>query len=101
MLPAPAHSGVMAESAQARPAWQDRALPLLRGFLTPDARMADEAACVASVLLAIVLAHAIGAQMVSWAAFTAFVLMKGDVAETVLRGGLRLVGTALGAGLAL
>jgi uncharacterized membrane protein YccC len=78
-----------------------RALAAFRGFVTPDARMADEAACVASVLLAVVLARAIGAQMIGWAAFTAFVLMKGDVTETILRGALRLVGTALGAGLAL
>jgi uncharacterized membrane protein YccC len=73
----------------------------VRALFVPGIRMADELACVASVLLAVLLAHAVGAQMVGWAAFTAFVLMKGDVAETMLRGALRLVGTALGAGLAL
>lgn len=61
----------------------------------------DELACVASVLLAIVLAHWIGARMVGWAAFTAFVLMRGNAAETMLRGVLRIVGTVAGAGLAL
>jgi uncharacterized membrane protein YccC len=73
----------------------------LRNLLTPGPRMVDELECVASVLLAILLAHRIGATMVAWAAFTAFVLMKGHIAETLLRAVLRLVGTALGAGLAL
>ncbi len=62
----------------------------------PMPRMADEWACVASVMLAIVLAHAIGADMVSWAAFTAFVLLKSDVSETLLRGVLRIVGPIQG-----
>lgn len=51
-------------------------------------------------MLAIAIAHWIGARMVSWAAFTAFVLMRGT-AETMLRGALRIAGTMLGAGLAL
>ncbi|MFT4025571.1 MAG: FUSC family protein [Novosphingobium sp.] len=63
--------------------------------------MADEWECVASVMLAILLAHLLGARMVSWAAFTAFVLMKGHIAETVLRSILRIAGTVAGAGLAL
>lgn len=63
--------------------------------------MADEWACVASVMLAIVLAHALGAEMVSWAAFTAFVLLKSDTAETLLRGVLRIIGTIAGSCLAL
>jgi uncharacterized membrane protein YccC len=79
----------------------DRYRAEARALFMPGPRMADEAACVASVLLAVLLAHLVGARMIGWAAFTAFVLMKGDVAETVLRGALRLVGTALGAGLAL
>lgn len=73
----------------------------LRALVTPGPRMADEWACVASVMLAIVLAHAMGAQMVAWAAFSAFVLLKSDTGETLLRGVLRIVGTALGSGLAL
>lgn len=73
----------------------------LKTFLTPGPRMIDEAACIASVLLAVVLAHAAGARMVGWAAFSAFVLIKGDVAETILRGALRMIGTALGGALAL
>ena len=75
--------------------------PTLKTFLTPGPRMADEAACIASVLLAVALAHAAGARMVGWAAFSAFVLIKGDVAETILRGALRMIGTALGGALAL
>lgn len=73
----------------------------IRALVTPGPRMADEWACVASVLLAIVIARAIGAEMVSWAAFSAFVLLKSDVAETLVRGVMRIVGTAIGSGLAL
>jgi len=69
--------------------------------VTPGPRMVDEIECVASILLAILLAHLIGAHNVAWAAFTSFVLMRGHVSETLLRGLMRLVGTALGAGLAL
>ncbi|GAA0303800.1 hypothetical protein GCM10009087_12090 [Sphingomonas oligophenolica] len=73
----------------------------LRTFVTPGPRMVDEIECVASILLAILLAHLIGAHNVAWAAFTGFVLMRGHVSETLLRGMMRLAGTALGAGLAL
>lgn len=73
----------------------------LRAAFTPGPRMADEFECVASVLLAILFAHAIGAQMVSWAAFSALVLMKDNIAETMLRAVLRIVGTLAGALLAL
>jgi uncharacterized membrane protein YccC len=73
----------------------------LRSLFTPGPRMVDEAECVLSVMLAILLAHAIGAHNISWAAFTGFVLMRGRVAETLLRGVLRLIGTATGAILAL
>lgn len=72
-----------------------------RALITPGPRMADEWACVASVMLAIVIAHLIGAKMVGWAAFTAFVLLKSGASETMLRGVLRIVGTALGSLLAL
>jgi uncharacterized membrane protein YccC len=72
-----------------------------RALVTPGPRLVDELACIASVMLAIVLAHWIGARMVGWAAFTAFVLMRGTPGETMLRGVLRIVGTVAGAGLAL
>ncbi len=79
----------------------DRARVAIRTFLTPGPRMVDELECVASILLAITFAHLIGARSVAWAAFTALVLMRGHVSQTLARGGLRLVGTGLGAGLAL
>lgn len=63
--------------------------------------MVDEGECVASVLLAIVFAHLIGASNVSWAAFSGYMVMRGHVAETLLRGVLRIVGTAAGAALGL
>ncbi|RZJ96273.1 MAG: FUSC family protein [Novosphingobium sp.] len=63
--------------------------------------MADELECVASVLLAIVIAHLVGAEMIAWAAFSAFVLLKGPVGETLVRAVLRMIGTFLGATLAI
>ncbi|WP_232512396.1 FUSC family protein [Novosphingobium sp. PP1Y] len=68
----------------------------LRALITPGPRMADEWACVASVLLSIVFAHLIGAKMIAWAAFSAYVLLKSDVGETLLRGVLRMTGTSIG-----
>jgi uncharacterized membrane protein YccC len=54
-----------------------------------------------SVLLAILLAHLIGATNVSWAAFSGYMVMRGHVSESLLRGVLRIAGTAIGAALAL
>lgn len=73
----------------------------LAGLLTPGPRLVDEFECVASILLAIAFAHLVGAKTVCWAAFTALVLMRGHVSETLVRGVMRMVGTAAGAGLAL
>ncbi|WP_116089559.1 FUSC family protein [Sphingomonas crusticola] len=66
-----------------------------------DARRVDELECVASVLLAILFAHWIGASNVSWAAFSGYMVMRGHVAESFIRGLLRIVGTAAGALLGL
>lgn len=63
--------------------------------------MVDEGECVASVLLAILFAHLIGASNVSWAAFSGYMVMRGHVAESLLRGLLRIVGTAAGVALGL
>src|SRR6188472_1978871 len=83
------------------PGLADKFIQELRTFVTPGRRMADEWECVASVMLAVLLAHLVGAKMVAWAAFTAFVLMKGTISETLLRGVLRVIGTLLGATLAI
>jgi len=64
-------------------------------------RAVDEAECVASVLLAILLAHLIGASNVFWAAFSGYMVMRGHVAESFLRGVLRITGTGAGALLGL
>ncbi|WP_256869330.1 FUSC family protein [Sphingobium lactosutens] len=64
-------------------------------------RTVDEAECVASVLLAILIAHLLGATHVSWAAFAGYMVMRGHAAETLMRGALRIVGTAAGGLLAL
>lgn len=64
-------------------------------------RLVDETECVCSVLLAILLAHAIGAHYIAWAAFSGYMVMRGRVAESLVRGGLRIAGTIAGAALAL
>jgi len=70
-------------------------------FRTDPRRLVDEGECVASVLLAILFAHLIGASNISWAAFSGYMVMRGHVAESVLRGTLRIVGTIAGAALGL
>ena len=64
-------------------------------------RLVDELECLLSVLLAIVFAHLVGAQNISWAAFSGYMVMRGHVADSLVRGMLRIVGTVFGAGLAL
>lgn len=53
------------------------------------------------MLLAILLAHGVGAHNVSWAAFSGYMVMRGHVADSLLRGVLRIIGTGAGAALAL
>ena len=66
-----------------------------------DARRLDAAECVASVLLAIAFAHLLDARNVSWAAFLGYAVMRGHVADSLLRGVLRVIGTVIGAALGL
>src|SRR5262249_38811373 len=63
--------------------------------------MVDEIECVFSVLLAIVLAHLIGAKNISWAAFSGYMVMRGHVSESLRRGILRMAGTVGGAAIAV
>ncbi|WBO21665.1 FUSC family protein [Sphingomonas abietis] len=63
--------------------------------------MIDEIECICSVLLAILFAHAIGAANISWAAFSGYMVMRGHLTDSLLRGVLRIVGTACGAALGL
>jgi uncharacterized membrane protein YccC len=63
--------------------------------------MVDELEVAASVLLAILFGHIVGAQNISWAAFSGYMVMRGHVSQTLWRGLLRIAGTGLGAGLAL
>jgi uncharacterized membrane protein YccC len=73
----------------------------LRSLARPGPRMIDEFECVLSVLLAIIFAHALGAQNVGWAAFSGYMVMRSHVSQSLKRGSLRLAGTAAGAGVAL
>jgi len=63
--------------------------------------MVDELECVASVLLAILLGHLADAHNISWAAFSGYMVMRGHLADTLVRGLLRIAGTGLGVLLAL
>ncbi len=65
-----------------------------RAFLTPGPRMVDELECVCSVLLAIGLGRLAGAQNISWAAFSGYMVMRSHVAESLMRGTLRIIGAA-------
>ncbi|MBR0875006.1 FUSC family protein [Bradyrhizobium tropiciagri] len=73
----------------------------LRNLFSLDARLVDELECTFSVLLAILFAHAIGVANVSWAAYSGYMVMRGHVAESTLRGVLRILGTCAGAGIAV
>lgn len=73
----------------------------LGNLFSLDARLIDELECSLSVLLAIVFAHLLGATNVSWAAYSGYMVMRGHVAESALRGALRILGTCAGAGLAV
>src|ERR1700744_361969 len=72
-----------------------------RNLFSLDARLIDELECSLSVLLAIVFAHLLGATNVSWAAYSGYMVMRGHVAESTVRGILRILGTCAGAGLAV
>jgi len=63
--------------------------------------MVDELECVFSVLLAIILGHLVGAINISWAAFSGYMVMRGHVSESFRRGVLRILGTIVGAALAV
>src|SRR6202167_842236 len=69
----------------------------LRNLFSLDARLVDELECSLSVLLAILFAHVLGATNVSWAAYSGYMVMRGHVAESGLRGVLRILGTRVGA----
>lgn len=64
-------------------------------------RHVDELECVLSVLLAIAIARYVGAQNISWAAFSGYMVMRGHAADSFRRGAYRVLGTAFGAVLAL
>lgn len=63
-------------------------------------RLVDEIACLASVLLAIFWSHLLGVGNVGWAAFSAYMVIRTSFAESLRRGVLRVLGTAVGVALA-
>lgn len=73
----------------------------MRVLAVPGPRMIDEAECVASVLLAIVFSHAIGAENVGWAALSGYIVMRAHVKDSFTRGLMRIAGTLVGAAIAL
>lgn len=72
--------------------WRDFRAPRRLG-----PRAVDEVEAVLSVLLAILFAHLLKAENVGWAAFSGYIVMRSNLAETMTRGGLRIVGTFVGA----
>jgi uncharacterized membrane protein YccC len=81
--------------------WREQLKQELANLFWLDARLVDELECSLSVLLAILFAHLLDATNVSWAAYSGYMVMRGHVAESALRGALRILGTCVGAGLAL
>jgi uncharacterized membrane protein YccC len=94
-------SEAVRKSMTATPSVREQFSAEVRAFLTPGPRMVDEIECVLSVALAIVLGHLIGAQNISWAAFSGYMVMRGHVSESFRRGVLRILGTGVGAGIAV
>ncbi|MRX10174.1 FUSC family protein [Pseudoduganella sp. FT25W] len=83
--------------------WSAAAASVARDFLPwrmSGARAVDEVSCLAAVLLAIAAAHMLGIGNVGWAAFSAFIVIRGTLADTAWRGALRVAGTAAGVTLA-
>ena len=68
-----------------------------RVWLRQGPRTLDEVESVVSVLLAIFFAHLLGARNIGWAAFSGYMVMRGQFSECLMRGCLRVIGTALGA----
>lgn len=68
-----------------------------RIWLRQGPRTLDEIESVVSVLLAIVFAHLLGAHNIGWAAFSGYMVMRAQFSESLMRGCLRIIGTALGA----
>jgi uncharacterized membrane protein YccC len=81
--------------------WRQRFVAEAKALCTAGPRMIDEFECVASVLLAIVFGHLADVQNISWAAFSGYMVMRGHISESLLRGVLRVMGTVVGALLAL
>lgn len=79
----------------------DRTIAAMRTLVTPGPRLVDEVECILSVLLAILFAHLLGAEHVSWAAFSGYMVMRSRLSESTIRGVFRIAGTGLGAGIAL
>jgi uncharacterized membrane protein YccC len=63
-------------------------------------RLVDEIECMVSVLLAIALSRLLGIGNVGWAAFSAYMVIRASFADSLRRGCLRVLGTAVGASLA-
>lgn len=73
---------------------------LYRELLSPARRRQrslDEVETVLSVALAIGIAHLVGAQNVGWAAFSGYMVMRAQLADSLSRGFFRVMGTILGA----
>ncbi|MDR2250671.1 FUSC family protein [Acinetobacter sp.] len=66
---------------------------------TPQ-RTLDEIEVLLSVFLAILIAHHYNAEHIGWAAFSGYMVLRSHIADTCIRGVLRILGTIVGALLA-
>lgn len=65
-----------------------------------SARLTDDIACLAALLLAIAASRLLGISNVGWAAFSAYTVIRASLADSIARGILRVAGTLVGVSLA-
>jgi uncharacterized membrane protein YccC len=65
-----------------------------------NVRVIDNMACLVAVLLAIASSRLLDISNVGWAAFSAYMVIRRSLADSMARGVLRMVGTAIGVSLA-
>lgn len=84
-------------------AFQGKLVALVRSAKRSAAvgpRVLDALETACAVLFAIGCAHLLGQRNVGWAAFSAYMVMRPQLAQTTRRGALRIIGTIAGAALA-
>lgn len=89
-----------ASGAQGLHALIDRQARDFAAWPTSGERLVDETTCLAAVLLAIAAAREMGLANVGWAAFSAYMVIRPSLGESLYRASARVLGTAAGVTLA-